>query len=250
MQVGDIAGDNYIPGDGDDIIHAGPSADVLQILDGSNISAGDVFDGGTGESNIYDIISIETGYVDLRPATIVNFQFLFGNNSANTVLMSYDQYRTFSLFNLAGGTDEVDVYLPSSINSADLATAPTQFDMTAFSYVVGNCAQSVNLMATGSGNQSLKMTDAEVAQFTSIDLGDGDQDALTIITSADFAVSPGQILNVENLTIIDGSGSDTLTGSSGKESIYGNGGDDIMGGWRRRLSRWRHRQQHVQVHRQ
>lgn len=230
VQVGDIAGDNYIPGDGDDIIRAGPSADVLQILDGSNISAGDVFDGGTGESNIYDIISIETGYVDLRFATITNFEFIFGNNSANTVLMSYDQYRSFSLFNLAGGTGEVDVYLPSSINS-DLATAPTLFDMTGFNYVGANGAQSINLMTTGSGNQSLKMTGTEVAQFTSIDLGDGDQDALTIVTSADFAVSPGQILNVENLTIIDGSGSDTLTGSNGKESIYGNGGDDvIMGG--------------------
>ncbi|WP_046826308.1 tandem-95 repeat protein [Afipia massiliensis] len=230
-QVGDIAGDLYTPGDGDDIIHAGPGADTLQLLDGSNISAGDVFDGGTGESNIYDIISIETGYVDLRPATIVNFEFLFGDNSSNTVLMSYDQYRTLAVFNLGGGTNEVNVYLPSSINSADLATAPTQFDMTSFNYVSANYAQSIRLMTTGSGNQSLKMTGTEVAQFASIDLGDGAQDALTIVTSSDFTITPGQILNVEYLTIIDGSGSDTIVGSSGTESIYGNNGDDvIMGG--------------------
>lgn len=130
----------------------------------------------------------------------------------------------------SGGDDTVDVYLPDSINSADIATAPTQYDMTSLHFASAN-GSPVNLLTTGSGNQSLKMTDLEVAQFSTIDLGDGAQDALTIIANGNFGLGSAQILNVENVTIIDGSGSDTLTGSNGKESIYGNGGDDIiMGG--------------------
>ncbi|WP_246395257.1 cadherin-like domain-containing protein [Afipia massiliensis] len=230
-QLSDTVGDTFIPGDGDDVIHAGLGADTVRLTASSNISAGDVFDGGGYSGlNVNDALYVATGHIDLRPATIVNFEILSGDDSSNTVEMSYAQYQQFTSFNLGGGTNIVDVYLPDSINSADIATAPTQYDMTSLHFASAN-GSPVNLLTTGSGNQSLKMTDLEVAQFSTIDLGDGAQDALTIIANGNFGLGSAQILNVENVTIIDGSGSDTLTGSNGKESIYGNGGDDIiMGG--------------------
>lgn len=230
-QLSDTVGDTFIPGDGDDVIHAGLGADTVRLTASSNTSAGDVFDGGGYSGlNVNDALYVATGHIDLRPATIVNFETLSGDDSSNTVEMSYAQYQQFTSFNLGGGTNIANVYLPDSISSADVATAPTQFDMTSLHFAYAN-GSAVNLLTTGSGNQSLKMTDLEVAQFSTIDLGDGAQDALAIIANGNFGLGSAQILDVENVTIVDGSGSDTLTGSNGKESIYGNGGDDIiMGG--------------------
>ncbi len=226
-QVADNVGDTYIPGDGDDVIYAGGGADIVRFDASGNISAGDIFDGGGGGS---DAVYVVTAYLDLRPAIIVNFEFLYGDENSNTVEMSYAQYQQFTQLNLGDGTNVVNVYLPASINTADLATAPTQFDMTSFHFAVA-LGTTVNLLAADGANQSLKMTSAEVAQFSSIDLGDGTQDALTIVASGDFDLASTQILNVENVTIIDGPGSDTLTGAGGSEKIYGNDGDDtIMGG--------------------
>lgn len=224
-QVADGVGDTYIPGDGDDVIHAGEGDDTVALNASSNINAGDIFDGGGGS----DALSVVTAYLDLRPAIIVNFEFLYGDENSNTVEMSYAQYQQFTQLNLGGGPNVVNVYLPDSVNSADLATAPTQFDMTSLHFAVA-LGTTVNLLAAAGANQSLKMTSEEVAQFSTIDLGDGGLDALTIVASGDFDLASTQILNVENITIIDGSGSDTLTGSGSSEIIYGNGGDDVIRG--------------------
>lgn len=234
QQVVDVLGDTYIPGDGDDVIHAGNGADTLKITSSSNLSAGDVFDGGANGPNQADIIDITgAGDVDFRVATILNFEGVIANdyNANHVVKMWLDQLPQFGSVWLYGSS-ELDVYLPSSINSSDLATAPVLYDMTAVSifprYFLTNSIAV--LYATGSGNQSIKLSGSQANFFNVIDLGDGDQDALTVVASADFSLNDSKFVNIEKMTIVDGAGSDTLIGSNNSDAIYGNDGDDIITG--------------------
>ncbi|CAN5277520.1 hypothetical protein BH10PSE11_BH10PSE11_04100 [soil metagenome] len=233
-QLSDTLGDTYLPGDGDDIIHAGLGADTVKLTSASNLSAGDVFDGGgLNRFSNYDTLDIQGIYnIDFRIATIQSFEYLYNfDDGDNFVQMSMDQFLQFNGIYLGFGYNQLDVYLPSSINSIDLATAPTTvYDATGSLSPFSVSSTTAILQPTGSGNQSIKLTSDEVKVFTTIDLGDGDQDALTVVSSANFTLDDSKFVNIEKMTIIDGTGSDTLTGSNRNDWIYGNDGDDIIRG--------------------
>jgi Ca2+-binding RTX toxin-like protein len=221
-----LAGDDYISaGAGDDTIVGGAGIDSLFGNGGSDLfqlangdfTAGEMIDGGSGD----DTISLtNTTTVNFSTGTLAAIESLIGSGGNDSITMSAAQFAGFSTIDAGSGTDTVTALFTGVIDLTGSWPVLTGIERLAF---------------TGSaGNDTLVLTTAQFDAATVIDFGAGNDTLVVLSSLANFVWQPlvptSGLNNLENVTVIDSDGSNTLGFSTSTRNfnVIANGGDDSV----------------------
>jgi trimeric autotransporter adhesin len=198
-------GNDFLSGGaGLDKLDGGADSDTLSTGGASDVVAGEVYNGGAGDSDQLSVSSFG-GAVDLTSVTLTNLETLSGFGAdvilTPTQLVGFESSINAKSITLSGA------------GSVDISTTSVNVDV-------------FNLSAGGNG---LKFTDKTFGT-TSVNGGAG-ADTVTVL---DPSFSTGASLIIDggggNDRLIGANGADIITGGTGNDNLSGGGGDDFLSG--------------------
>ncbi len=236
--TGTSGNDIIIDPAGTDTIDARGGDDTIRIANG-NFGVGETIDGGSGNDTI--ALTSTSNTIDFSTGDITNVEKLTGGNGNDDITMWVGQYFGFTSINLGSGVNTLNV-------KVDRSFWPRFNDTPSLTSI-----ENINLIGTNSSD-TVVLNGDQLNAFTSIDLGGGSADAISLtststrlnslsdglmnnveIITAVYAGRSGVNINLSNQTegfLIGGSVfGDTINGGRGNDTIFGGlGNDNLTGG--------------------